>query len=81
MRLLIQGQHLLETGRLDVKVPDPDFIFEFSKLPADEMLPAAEAAFTAFDAVTSVLPPEPNRKAVDKFVQQARLDAVRAARL
>lgn len=65
LRLLRQGETLLRTGELQVRVEDRDELFEFGRLPIEEMVVKAEEAFERFDAAPSVLPDLPHEAAVE----------------
>lgn len=73
-RLMAQGIDLLNTGHLNVRVADPDRLFEIGRLPDDEMA----AAFALEDAAlneayeTSKLPEYPNSNAIDNLLYEIR---------
>lgn len=73
LRLLRQGETLLRTGELQVRVEDRDELFEFGRLPIEEMVVKAEEAFERFDAAPSVLPDLPNEAAVEQALIQHRI--------
>jgi hypothetical protein len=72
-RLLQEGQHLIETGELQVRVPNREELFALGELPFDEILVEFEKRDARFRASKSVLPPEPNRARVNEFLTEARL--------
>ena len=72
-RLLDQGEQLLTTGQLEVKVRDPQRLFDIAALPLDEMIPLAEAELERFKRISSVLPPKPRKQEVSNLLVQLRL--------
>jgi predicted nucleotidyltransferase len=71
-RLIQQGKELLETGRLVVRVPNREELFEIGKLEPDALVDRFEQEFKAFDAATSVLPDKPDFETVDNLLLKIR---------
>lgn len=78
-RLLLQGRQLMETGVLQVRVDNPDRVFEFGRLPYDEMIEAAEHELDLFDAAPSILPPKPDTERINQILVDHRLASLKAA--
>lgn len=72
LRLLRQGRQLLATGRLVVRVPDPDDYFAIDQMNTEQMLDLYEREDRLFADTRSVLPDEPNRKRVGAFLDMVR---------
>jgi predicted nucleotidyltransferase len=74
-RLCHQGLELYTTGRLTVRVDDPDEYHEFGEqVAADALtaLPLLNEYEAAFDENRSVLPDEPNEAAVEDWLLRVR---------
>lgn len=73
-RLLYQGQELLETGKLTVRVTPAmrKRLFEIGELPVDELVSLFETEFTKFDQIKSVLPEQPDTGAINKLLLRIR---------
>ena len=71
-RLLRQGRELLATGTLTVRVPDPDWYWQFDDMSAEQMLSVYEQEDVLFMATTSVLPEAPDRAAVSAYLVDVR---------
>jgi predicted nucleotidyltransferase len=71
-RLLRQGRGLLATGVLTVPVPDPEFYWRFDTLTLRQMLAVYEDEDARFAAAGSVLPAEPDRASVQKYLATVR---------
>lgn len=73
-RLLKQGRALLETGTLTVRVaPDErEELFGIGKLSPQALIDRFTEEFKAFDAVTSVLPDEPDKEGVNRLLLKIR---------
>lgn len=71
-RLLEQGQQLLETGDLTVKVPDPEMYWAFDGMSVEQIVARFEASFAKFNAIDSVLPDQPDFMRVDMFLYRTR---------
>lgn len=71
-RLLHQGQQLLETGTLDVKVQDPDFYHWVGTLPPEKLVWQFEEQAKRFKLAESVLPEEPYRAGVNELLLAIR---------
>lgn len=82
LRLLDQGYELYSTGRLPIRVADPERYFEFGRrvaadLEADEVDHATARAVFAdaearFDAVVSPLPDRPDERIVERWLLSVR---------
>lgn len=73
-RLLAQGEELLRTGSMNIKVARPDILFKVGELPDDALTAAFESANEAFQEAYegSVLPDEPNEKIVSDVLNEIR---------
>jgi predicted nucleotidyltransferase len=71
-RLLRQGRELLSTGELTVRVPDPEWYWQFDDMTPAGMLAVYEKEDALFTATASVLPAEPDRDAVRAFLADVR---------
>lgn len=73
-RLLNQGIHVLQTGELQVRLPDPENYHALSEVPFEEL----ERTFDERDAelaeTESVLPDQPNRQLVSDWLVEKRRD-------
>jgi predicted nucleotidyltransferase len=74
LRLVQQAERALTTGTFDLTVADREEIFAFGELPYEEMLVQAEDAINRAEHCPSVLPPEPDRDAVDDLLLTIRLE-------
>ncbi len=75
MRLVNQGYELYTTGHVTVRLPDPERYLAFGEAVAAD--PEAARAFMAdaearFDGARSVLPAEPDTKAVEDWLLRVR---------
>lgn len=68
LRLVRQAERALATGVFDIRVEDRDEIFAFGELPYDKMSQQAEAEIQRVKNVPSVLPPEPDIKAINELL-------------
>jgi predicted nucleotidyltransferase len=73
-RLLLQGKQLLQTGRLQVRVSDPERIMALGELEPDVIVGLFEEEYKDFLAVeeTSTLPEYPDRDLVNEVLRQIR---------
>lgn len=71
-RLLRQGRQILEEGRLDVKVSNPEELFEIGRLPDEELIRRFDKEHEAFEAVESTLPLVPDMDAVNDVLISIR---------
>lgn len=74
-RLCEQGLQLYTTGRLDVRVSDPDAYFDFGEAVVadpDHARPYLVHIEEAFDATTSPLPDQPDEAPVEEWLQRVR---------
>ena len=71
-RLLDQGQQILETGTLTVKVANRDELFAIGNLPADELIAKFEERFESFNACSSDLPEIPDLDLIDNVLLSIR---------
>ncbi|MBN0044453.1 nucleotidyltransferase domain-containing protein [Streptomyces actuosus] len=74
-RLCVQGLELYATGRLTVRVEDPEAYHRFGERVADD--PTAAASLMrrfeeAFDTTPSVLPPHPDESAAEAWLLRVR---------
>jgi predicted nucleotidyltransferase len=72
LRLLRQGRDLLTTGRLTVKVPDPQSYFAFDDMTTDEMLMVYDREDNLFATTKSVLPDKPDLGRVRAYLAAIR---------
>ncbi len=72
LRLLVQGQQLLTTGELEIRVTDPGRYFAFDHMSTDEMLAIYRAEDKRFAATKSVLPDRPDEARVGEYLQLVR---------
>ncbi len=75
LRLLDQGLELYRTGRLTIRVRDPEQYFRFGRLVADRPLEAKAAlidAEKAFNEVTSPLPDQPDTERMREWLLDVR---------
>lgn len=72
LRLLRQGRELLGTGKLQVRVPDPEDYWAFDTMSPDEMIEIYNREDDFFRRQASVLPSEPDREAVVKVLTTIR---------
>lgn len=75
-RLLEQGEQLLTTGTMSVRVADPDRIRALSLLDDAAMAAEAEAAFARFNALPSTLPETPDTEWANDLLVRARLTSL-----
>jgi predicted nucleotidyltransferase len=73
LRLLREGQHLIETGELKIRVDDPEELFAVGRLPFEDILVLFEKEDAKFRATKSILPPTPNYEKIESFLIEARL--------
>lgn len=71
-RLLLQGKQLLETGTMDVKLKNPDYIMNIGKLPSNELLELFEHTYNEFKGIKSILPDVPNYDVINKLLLNIR---------
>lgn len=78
-RLLLQGKQLLDTGRLQVRVDDPERLMELGKLDTDAIVSLFEEEYKNFLAAeeTSTLPEYPNRDLVNDVLREIRRNHIR----
>jgi predicted nucleotidyltransferase len=76
LRLARQGRELLETGRLTVRVSNPEEYWAFDDMPVEEMLEVFERAFAETRSAyeSSVLPERPDAQAVDDVLFELRAE-------
>lgn len=72
LRLLRQGRELLATGKLTVKVSNPDDYFAFDDMTPEQMLEVYEREDKLFAATESVLPEHPDRDRVRAYLAAVR---------
>lgn len=71
-RLLQQGQELLATGTLTVRVSNREELFAYGKLAPEQVLALYQEKIQVFDAIPSVLPDEPDITRVNALLLQIR---------
>lgn len=73
-RLLWQGRELLETGNLTVHVTPEQRkeLFDIGDLPVSQLVDRFELEFSEFDKIESVLPDEPDKKAINVLLLNIR---------
>jgi predicted nucleotidyltransferase len=72
LRIARQGTELLTTGTFNVRVEDPEEYFRLDTLPLMNVGMILEKALYDLESAESVLPDEPNIKAVDEFLKEVR---------
>lgn len=72
LRLLRSGRQLLATGRLAVTVEDPADYFAFDDMTTEQMLAVFHREDALFAATESVLPDEPDKDRVVKYLRWVR---------
>lgn len=76
LRLIDQGYELYVTGRLRIRLDNPERYRKFGKMAVAAPGSAAtvlQRAIEKFDQATTLLPDEPDTAAVDKWLRYARL--------
>ncbi|MFM9499320.1 DNA polymerase beta superfamily protein [Streptomyces galilaeus] len=74
-RLCGQGYELYTTGRLTIRVDDPESFHRFGEQVADDpetALPLLRRYETAFEEARSVLPEQPDERAADAWLRKVR---------
>lgn len=73
-RLLLQGEQLLKTGTLRVKldVKERYQLFEISKMSVDDMINLFEDKFKEFDKIESILPDKPDYEKLNELLLYMR---------
>ncbi|OQD57172.1 nucleotidyltransferase [Streptomyces phaeoluteigriseus] len=82
-RLCGQGYELYTTGRLSIRVDDPESFHRFGEQVADDpetALPLLRRYETAFDEARSVLPEQPDERAADAWLRRVRRHFYTSAR-
>ena len=72
LRIAEQGIDLLSTGEFNVRVDDPERFFRLDNMPLMNVGMILENALYKLETVESVLPDEPDIKAVDEFLKEVR---------
>lgn len=72
LRLVRQAERALTTGDFDIAALDRDEIFAFGELEHSKMVYRAEREIERVENVESVLPPEPDMKAIDDLLVEIR---------
>lgn len=72
-RLLAEGQHLIKTGELQVRVDDPEELFRLGRMSFEEVVQEFERRYAIYQDTRSVLPPEPEYDRVEAFLIESRL--------
>lgn len=79
LRLVRQGATLLQEGRLDVFVPDPQVYWDFDVMSPEDSLNLLTKEFAKFEESSqkkSVLPDEPDREKVSDVLTRIRMDHI-----
>ncbi|MFG3261396.1 nucleotidyltransferase domain-containing protein [Streptomyces bobili] len=74
-RLCGQGYELYTTGKLTIRVDDPESFHRFGEQVADDpetALPLLRRYETAFEGARSVLPEQPDERAADAWLRKVR---------
>lgn len=71
-RLLDQGQQLLETGDMRIRVTNADKLFALGMLSVPEIVQVFEERYERFQAAMSVLPEHPDTDAVESWLCDLR---------
>jgi len=71
-RLIAQGNELLTTGNLTVKVEDPDYLFWIGEQAPDKLEKLFLEEFNQLKEADSILPEEPDRPTVNKVLLKIR---------
>lgn len=72
LRIARQGTDLLTTGTFNVRVEDPEEYFRLDTMPLMNVGMILESALYDLETAESVLPDEPDIKAVDEFLKEVR---------
>lgn len=73
LRLVEQGLSLLKTGRLEVRVPDPQRYWDIADMSNEQVHAVLDGAFKRFqDFDKSVLPQEPSRLGAEWLLEYVR---------
>jgi len=72
-RLLAEGQHLISTGELKVRVDDPEELFALGRLPFEDVLTEFDKRDATYRNTKSVLPSAPEYARVEAFLVETRL--------
>lgn len=72
LRIARQGTDLLTTGTFNVRVADPEEYFRLDTLPLMNVGMILENALYNLETAESVLPDEPDTRAVDEFLKEVR---------
>lgn len=72
VRITYQGLELLTKGTTNVKVPNPDWYFQFTELPFESMARIMDNYVDRLGNAESVLPDKPDTRAVAEFLRDAR---------
>jgi predicted nucleotidyltransferase len=71
-RLMRQGEELLRTGTMSLRVPDREALFALGDSPVAEIVAHFEEAFARFQAAPSVLPDLPDVAAANAVLLEIR---------
>lgn len=72
LRLLQQGEQLITTGTLDVKVDNRDELFEFGHKTPHEIVTVFEERIQRFNKLESILPDKPNIDELNRMLIKIR---------
>lgn len=73
-RLMRQGEELLRTGTMSLRVPDRDALFALGESPVPEIVERFDEAFARFQAAPSVLPELLDMEAANALLLEIRED-------
>jgi predicted nucleotidyltransferase len=68
MRLCFQCEDLLTTGELNLRVKDPQLLFDFGEQPSEVVIDWFNAMQKRIDSLVSVLPKEPDMETLDDLL-------------
>ena len=72
-RLLRQGAQLIQTGTMDVKVPNPEELFALGEMPWEKIVERFSEEYMRFQRLDNILPNEPDYESIDKLLVGARI--------
>jgi len=72
VRIAIQGHELLTTGTTNVKVLDPQYLFDLNDMGQTDLFNTMAKHVQSIDDAKSVLRDEPDRKSVAAFLEDIR---------
>lgn len=72
-RLLRQGAQLIQTGTMDVKVPNPEELFALGEKPWEKIVEQFSEEYMRFQRLDNILPDEPDYESIDRLLVDARI--------